>query len=188
MSEPRDRVLRHVERDRLRAAASHDEREAASVREAIEQPPAGVRGRRRPVLALIEKQPGLLSAAQVHVVLDPDLGDRQRFRYAAGQHVDALFQPFQHARPRIVPRENTARVQHIGQRHHDGRHQSIHSLRERLHHQVVSVPIDDERRKQVGFAMNDAVRRRVERQRFAERDGRLDPPPHQRFVRGLVSV
>src|SRR5439155_4343206 len=75
VSEPRDRVLRHVERDRLRAAASHDEREAALVREAIEQPPAGVRGRRRPVLALIEKQPGLLSAAQVYAVLDPDLGD-----------------------------------------------------------------------------------------------------------------
>ena len=73
-------------------------------------------------------------------------------------------------------------------RRDDRRQQPVHALRQRLHDEVVAVPIDDERRQQVGLAVHEAVRRRVDRQRLAKRDRRLDPPPHQRVVGRLLAV
>ena len=46
------------------------------------------------------------------------------------------------------------------------RQQAIHALRQRLHDEVVAVTIDDERREQIGFAVNQAVRRRVDGERL----------------------
>jgi hypothetical protein len=53
---------------------------------------------------------------------------------------------------------------------------------------VVAVAIDDERRQQVGFAVHEAVGRRVDRQRGAKRDRHLDPLAHQRGVGRLLAV
>ena len=69
LPDARDRVLGDVERDRLVAAPPQHQREAAVVAEAVEQPAARVGRRRGAVLALIEKQPGLLAVPQIDVVL-----------------------------------------------------------------------------------------------------------------------
>ena len=45
----------------------------------------------------------------------------------------------------------------------DRRQQPIHALRQRLHDEVVAVAIDDQRRQQVGFAVDQPVRGRVDR-------------------------
>ena len=44
----------------------------------------------------------------------------------------------------------------------------IDALRQRLHHEVVAVAIDDQRRQQVGFAVHEAVRGGVDVQRLAK--------------------
>ena len=89
------------------------QREPAVVAEAVEQPSARVARGRLAILALIEKQPGLLSAPQVDVVLDAAFDHADRFGHVAGQHVHALLQPFEQARARVVAREDPARRQQI---------------------------------------------------------------------------
>ena len=79
-ADARDRVLGDVEGDRLVAAASQHQREAAVVAEAVEHPAARVGRRGGAVLALIEEQPGLLAVPQIDVVLDAGLGDVDRCR------------------------------------------------------------------------------------------------------------
>ena len=164
------------------------QREAAVVAETVEQPAARISGGRGPILALIEKQPGLLAAAQIDVVLDAAFGDGDRVRHLAREHLDALLEPLEEPRARVVARENAARVQKIVQRRDDRWQQTIHPLRQRLHDEVVAVAIDDERRQQIGLAVDEAVCRRVDGERLAERDRRLDAPAYQPVVRRLLAV
>ena len=120
---------------------------------------------------------------QIDVVLDPALDHGHRLRHLAGQHLDPLLEPLEQPRPRVVAREDAARVQQILERRDDQRQQAIHPLRQRLDDEVLAVPIDDERRQEIRFAVDQPIRRRVDRERLAERDRRLDAPPHQRHRR-----
>src|SRR5437763_4743227 len=63
-ADPLDGVGGNVERLRLGTRAREAQREAAVVAETIEQRPARVARRRLAVLALVEEQPGLLTAPQ----------------------------------------------------------------------------------------------------------------------------
>ena len=83
------------------------EREAAVVAETVEQPAAGVARRRFAVLALIEKQPGLLALPGIDCVLDRSLARRDPLRHVAVHDFDALFEAFEQPHPRIVAREHT---------------------------------------------------------------------------------
>ncbi len=47
----------------------------------------------------------------------------------------------------------------------DLRQQPVHALRQRLDDEVVAVAIDDERRQQIGLAVNQPIRRRVDAER-----------------------
>ena len=157
------------------------------VAEAIEQPSARVPGGGRAILALIEEQPGLLALPQIDVVLDAAFGDGDRFGDIARQHLHALLESLEDSCARIVARQNAARVQHLAQCAGNRRQQTIGSLGQRLHHQIVAVAIDDERGKQIGFAMDQTVRRRVDGERLPESNRRFDAPPDQGGVRRLLS-
>ena len=124
--------------------------------------------RRLPVLPLIEEQPGLLAAPQIDVVLDRPFAHDDRVGNAAVQHLDRLRQSFERPHLRIVPRQDAGRLEqlHAACRVTAGQ-QAIHALRQRLHHQIVAVSIDDERRQQVRFAVNQPVGVGVEPQRLA---------------------
>ena len=152
------------------------ERESAVVAEAIEQPAARVPGRRFAVLPLVEKQPGLLPAAEVDVVLDAGLPHGDAVRHVAGDHLHPLLEPFEQtgradrcARGfRAVPSCSVEEVD-------DQRQQPIHALRERLDDEVVAVAIDDERRQQIGLAVNQPIRGRIDAERAPERERGVDP-------------
>src|SRR5207245_1152192 len=170
----RHRVFRHVDRNRLLAAPSEREREPAVVAETVEQPASRVSRRGRAVLALIEEQPRLLSAPKIDVVLDSDLRHRYRLRYVAGEHLDPLFEPFELTCARIVSREDAFRTKELLERRDDDRQESIHPLGQRLHDQMLTVSIDDERRKEIRLAMNEAIGGRVDFERRAKPDSRVE--------------
>src|SRR5207237_2147143 len=107
--QPRDRFVGRVDRNGLLAAATEDERESTLIAEAVEQPAVRVLRGRSPILALIEKQPRLLSAPQVHVVVDAELRDRHCLRDVTGEHLDALLEAVEHPYPRIVACQDAAR-------------------------------------------------------------------------------
>ena len=63
----------------------------------------------------------------------------------------------------------------LGEQLHERRRQAIHPLRQRLHHEIVVVAIDDQRRQQIGFAVHEAEGGGVDLQRVAEPDRRVEP-------------
>ena len=165
-------VGRDVERLDLGALPRETQREAAVIAERVEQPPTRVARRRLAVLALIEKQPGLLPSSQIDLVLDRPFAHGHRVGNRAGQVRDRLLETFERAHLGIVAGEDAGRREQLLQQLRDRRQQPIHALRERLHDEVVAVPIDDERRQQIRLAVNESIGRRIELQRFPELNAR----------------
>ena len=66
--------------------------------------------RRDPVLTLIEEQTRLLAAAEIDVVLDACLGHADAVGHVAGDDVDPLLESLEQARPRVVARDDAARL------------------------------------------------------------------------------
>ena len=97
-AEVRDRLFGGVDRDRFLAMPPERDGEPAVITEAIEQAPACIPGGRRPVLALIEKQPRLLPGSQINGVGDADLGDTDLLGNVACQYFDALLEAFEETR------------------------------------------------------------------------------------------
>ena len=147
-----------------RRTARETQREAAVIAERVEQPPARVARRGLAVLALVEKQSGLLPAPQIDLVLDRSLAHRHRLGNRASQILDRLLESFERAHLGIVAREDAGRREQLPQQRGDRRQQPIHALRQRLHDQVVAVPIDHERRQQIRLAVDESIRRRIELQ------------------------
>ena len=164
------------------------QRESAVVAEAVEQPAARVARRRLAVLALIEKQPGLLALAQIDLVLDRALRARRPCRAPRRQHRRPSAPALRAPAPwdRCAPGCPPARAarEHAGHR----RQQPIHALRQRLHDQVVAVAIDDERRQQVRLAVHEPVRGRVELRATRGTESPLEPRPQQRLVGRRVAA
>ena len=96
--------------------------------------------------------------------------------------LDDPVQPFERAHLRIVARQNARRLQEIRQQVADQRQQAVGALRKRLHHQHVTVAVDDETRQPVALAVDQPIRRRVNRQRLAIADGRVEPLAPERRV------
>ena len=165
-------------RDRLVGTAGERQREAAVVAEAIEQAAARVQRRGRAVLALVEKQPGLLTVPQVDLVLDAD----SRTGTASGTSpasTSTFCSSPSSSRVRGSLRARMPRGRSCSLRiRDDERQQRSIPLRQRLHDQVVAVAIDDERRQEIGFAVHQPVRRRIDAAApGAERDRRRDSAP-----------
>ena len=79
--------------------------------------------------------------------------------------LDLLLEAFEQADLGVVARQHALGAGELDQQRHQRRHQPIHALRQRLQHQVVAVAIDDERRQQVGLAVNQSVRGGVDLER-----------------------
>ena len=124
--------------------------------------------RRLTVLALIEEQSRLLAVPRIDVVGDARLAHRDGLRHRAVQHFDLLLQSFEQTDLGIVPRQNAFGAGELHQQRHQGRQQAIHALRQRLHHKVVGIAIDDQRRQEIGFAVDQAIRRGVDVEGVAE--------------------
>jgi ribose 5-phosphate isomerase B len=90
-----------------------------------------------------------------------------------------LLEPLQHARSRIVARKNAARVQEVLEGLNHDRQGPIRALRQRLYDEIVVVSIDDQGRQAIGLAMDEAVRGRVDGQRCAKCDRRLEPTANE---------
>ena len=171
-SNVRDGVRRDVDRLGLGALARETKREAAVIAERVEQPPARVARRRLAVLALIEKQTGLLPSPEIDLVLDRPLAHGHRVGNRTGQIRNRLLETFERTHLGIVAGQDAGRREQFLQQRGDRRLQSIHALRERLHDEIVGVSIDDERRQQIRLAVDESIGRRVELQRFPELESR----------------
>ena len=146
------------------------------IAERIEQPAARVAQRRLAVLALVEKEAGLLPLPRIDLVAHRAFPDFEALGDLAVEHLDALLEPFEQPDARIVPGQDSRRLHQLHQRRGDLRQAPVDALRERLHDQVIAVLVDDERRQAVRFAMHQPVRRRVELQQVPIRDRRRQAP------------
>ncbi len=140
------------------------------------------------VLPLIEKQPGLLPTAEVDVVLDACLPHGDAVRHFSGDHLHPLIEPFERPGARIVAGKDSTRSDLLVEEVDDLRQQPIHALRERLDDEVVAVAIHDERRQQIGLAVNQPIRGRIDAERAPERQRGVDPAFQQLVVGRLLAV
>ena len=99
--------------------------------------------------------------------------------------VDVLLEPFEQAHARIVAREDALRCA-SSTSSSVIRQQPIGALRQRLHDEVVAVAIDDERRKQIAFAVHEPIRGGVDVEPLAERDRLLEPRSPEAAIDGHV--
>jgi hypothetical protein len=98
-------------------------------------------------------------------------------------HVDALLEPLERPHLRVVSRQDP-RGRHQRRQHPRERgQQAIDRLRQRLHHQVVAIPIDDERGEQIGLTVYQPVGGCVEPQRITEAHRLLQTRSDQGLVR-----
>ena len=98
------------------------------------------------------------------------------------QDLHLLLQPFQQPHLRIVAGQDAARAGELHEHGHERREQPIHALRQRLQHQHIVVAIDDERREQIGFAVDQPAGGGVEVEGRAEREGGFQPRAPERRV------
>ena len=136
---------------------------------------------------MVKEETSLLTVSQVDLEFDTELSDQHQVRHVARQHFDGLRQAVEYPCARVIARENAFRIQPVSQRTNDNRQQPIRSLRQRLHNQIVAIPIDDEGGKQVGLAVHEPVRVAVDVQRFPKGNRRVDPCRDQRLVRRSLS-
>src|SRR5207244_13000259 len=120
------------------------------------RPPARVASRRGAVLALIEKAPGLLSVAKVDLILALAIAHHDRARDFSAQHLDVLIEALECPRADVVASQYARRVQALLEDRDDIRDESLHPLGQRLNHEDVRVPIDDQRREPIAFRAHEA--------------------------------
>ena len=113
--------------------------------------------------------------AQVHVKLDLSFAHRNLVGNLAVGDADVLLQPFEQAHARVVAGDDAFRACKLHQQGRQLGHQAIGPLRERLDGNIVPVSVDDQRRNEVAFAVNEPIRTRVDLEAFAKRDGLLQP-------------
>jgi hypothetical protein len=125
---------------------------------------------------------------QVDRVLDRSFARDHRVRDVAVQHGDSLVETFERAYLRIVAREDARRRDQLDQELGDRRQQPVHSLRQCLDDEIVTVAVDDERRQKIRFPMHETEGRRLELQRRAVGDGCLEAGADQRFVGNRIAA
>ncbi len=126
--------------------------------------------------------------SQIDVVLNRPFPDDHALRNAPVQHVHGLGKALERPDLRVVPRQDAGRLHDLEQALRDERQQAIHPLRECLHHQIVAVPVDDQRRQQVRFAVDETIRARVELQGRSIPDRGVETYAHQRLIRRILAA
>ena len=133
------------------------QREAARGRETIEGAAARVPGRRDVILALVQKNAGLLAAQQVRVQLQPVHLDGNHLRNLARQHTGFQRKVFAFPNRGVVALHNSARREKLFETAHDLELGAIHALIQRLHREVVAVAIDHQARQLIAFPMHQPI-------------------------------
>ena len=141
------------------------------------------------VLALIEEQTGLLTFAEIDLVLDRPLAHDHRLGHRAGQDFHRLLEPFERAHLRIVARQDSRRREDLGQpAPSPTAANGPCPATAPAPRGTIAVPIDHERRQQIGLAVHEPVRGRVELERVAKPDRPLEPWPQHRRVERRVAA
>jgi hypothetical protein len=159
------------------------QREAAVIAEPVEDAAVRIPRRRLAVFPLVEEEPGLLPLAQVHVILHGALAHEHGLRHLAVQHGHVAVQPLEVSNLGIVPGENPGRRCQLDEQPGDVRQQSVRPLRQRLHNEVITIAIHDERWQEVRLAVHEAIGGGIQREGGAEGDGLLQSRPDQRLAR-----
>ena len=167
-----------------RLDAGQRQREPAVVAEGVEHAAVRVPGGRDPVLALVEEQPGLLAVIRIDVVDDWPLAHLDRLGHRAVEDLDALLETLEEADPRVVSRQDAGRREQLDEQRRDLRQHPVGRLRQRLHHEVVAVAIDDQPRQQVRLAVHQPAGGGVEPERGAKLACLAETlPPHRQIRR-----
>ena len=141
------------------------------------------------ILALIQEETRLLPASQVDLQMSGAFPDPHSIRDLTVQHVDAPLQPLEHAHSPVIARQDGGWSEHLHEQLGDLVATSIHPLGERLHDQILSVPIDDQRRQSVGLGVHQPVGVSIDLERLAVRDRGLQSisPQLQTWARPTVT-
>ena len=186
--DPRGSLGGDLDRGDLRARECELKRESAGVAEDVEAPPLRVRRRGRAILALIEEEAGLLSAAKIDLDLDRPVTYDDRLADLPVRDPHVARQPLEVADTRIVSEEDSARPEKLRQERDDRVEPAIAPLRKRLHDENVAIAIDDERRKAVRLGVDHSIGIRIDAELVSIRDRALEPAAEKRFVDALVAI
>ena len=180
-----ERFLRRVDRNDFRSAALQKRQgEAARVAEAVQRAkPAAVAAaevfgqllRRQAALALVDVKARLVPDADVNAVAHAVLHHLDRLgRLFAAEVLRADLQPLAAAGRRIRAVEDAARAGDLHQKVGDQFAVGFRPRRLELGDEEVPVLVDDETGEAVGFAEDEAKRRRAFAERFARFNGVAD--------------
>ena len=154
-------------------------REAAVVGERIERAAATEALDSLVILALVEKEPSLLTVTQVHTEPYTPFPHGDRLGHLAGEHVNPFVESFEATDLGIVSREDAARPDQRGEELDNELDPAIHALAERLDHEIdrliVTVAIDNEGRQPIALPVDKPARGAVDRQSHPVLDGGAQP-------------
>jgi hypothetical protein len=126
------------------------------VKQSSARPPGITRGG-EVIVALIEEDAGLLAVQEVRAQSEAVHPDGDGIRNFACHYGCFERQLFLGADCDIVARDDAPGVENLFQTGCDFGFCRVHALVQSLHHEVVGVAIDDQRRQQIGFAVYHAV-------------------------------
>ena len=174
-ADPPHGLVGNVDRDHFAADRRQGQRKAPVVAEGIERAAPGVASRGHAVLALVEKQPGLLAVVRIDDIPGSPFANLDAFGHRAVQHGHRLLETLEKPNPWIVPGQNARRLQSLDEQARQVRQQAIDALHERLQHEIVAIAIDDEPRQAIGFAVDQPVGGRIDGQGLAIGNGGIQP-------------
>ena len=152
-----DSCGRHIDALDVRATVGDCEREASLIAETIEHVSRRIAPRGEMVFALVEKRSGFLALGKVaderHAVF---LG--QNFgRHFAVKHADALFETLEHTHLGVVAFDDALGREPFHKNIDERAFQTVACLAERLKNEIIAIAIDDHRRQQIRFAIDQAA-------------------------------
>ena len=152
------------------------QREGALVGKAIQHlASGGVRGHGGVVRQLVEIKAGLLSVEQIDLEGDAVHRDLESAGRFAGEHAGVQFEALGFADRRVVALDDGAWREQFLQRFREQRLPLVHGQRERLHHEMIAVAIDDHAGQPVALAPDEPAETRVHLAPCAVIDGLLEP-------------
>src|SRR4029077_14227952 len=117
-----------------------------------------VPGNHRVIMFLIEVKTSFLSVQKIDVELNAfDFDLDLRWRISA-QNICVQFQPFRLANRRVISLDDWDLSKKISNRIGDQIFSHVHRQGERLHHEMIAEPVDDQPRQSIAFAPNNSAK------------------------------
>ena len=144
------------------------QREAPGAGETIERASVSMTRNRHVILTLIQKDTCLLTFDQIGFQLESVHRNGDRTIQFALDQFDFARQLFERAYRRIVPQHDGARRKLCIKRGDDFGGCAVHPLIERLDDEAIGIAVDNERRQEIRFRVNEAIGGRIPDYLFAE--------------------